>query len=67
MQEKNSFILWELIDKLESDYPDKEIDYFAVLAYLERLGTTGLIEKARSGVGLDKEYRCHNPFADDEI
>lgn len=65
---KSSFTLQDIVDILESSYPDKEIENsFLIPAYLQQLERAGLVEKSRSGVGRDQKYWWHNPFVENEV
>jgi hypothetical protein len=55
------FLLKDLIEKLKLVYPDKIVDTQLVRAYLSQIEQTGLLEKSRSGVGLDKKYWWNKP------
>jgi hypothetical protein len=56
------FLLRDLVNELKLVYPDKVLDTQLVLAYLSEVELTGLLEKSRSGVGLDKKYWWNKPF-----
>ena len=55
------FVLQDLINELKSVYPNKVVDTQLVRAYLSQIEQTGLLEKSRSGVGLDKKYWWNKP------
>jgi DNA-directed RNA polymerase delta subunit len=55
------FLLGDLMNELKSAYPDKETNVQVVRAYLSQIELTGMLEKSRSGVGLDKKYWWNKP------
>ena len=60
--DRDHFLLLDVVDKLKTAYPEKEVSVALLRAYLSQLETYGLVEESRSGVGLDKKYQWNNPF-----
>ena len=66
MKNQEYFTLGQVVNDVESHYPNKEIFIGAIHAYLLRLERFGMIEESRSESGLDKKYYWNNPFPEDK-